>query len=256
MKLFFRKLDEGKPVIILHGLFGLFDNWQTFGKALSEIDYAVYLVDLRNHGNSPHSDKFNYDVLAEDVLELMESEKINQPIVLGHSLGGKTAMQLALNNSEKISAAIIVDMAPRYYVPHHQKIIEALQSVDFEKIKSRGEADKILSEKIPGISTRQFLLKNLYWKEKDKLDWKFNLAAIANNIEEVGKGITSANQFSKPVLFIRGEKSNYILDSDFPEIKKLFPSAEILTAPNAGHWVHADNPQWIFETVKTFLSRL
>lgn len=253
MKLFFRKIGEGKPVIILHGLFGLSDNWQTIGKSLAATDFSVYLVDLRNHGNSPHSDAFNYKVVADDVLELIESEKLNQPVLLGHSLGGKTAMQLALSFPEKIASAIIVDMAPRYYEPHHQKIIEALQSVNFATVKSRGGVDKILSEKIPDTSTRQFLLKSLYWKEKDRLDWKFNLNAIANNIGEVGKEISSATQFTKPTLFIRGEKSKYILDSDFEGIKALFPNAEILTAPDAGHWVHADNPQWIAESVRTFL---
>lgn len=254
MKLHYRKLGEGKPVVILHGLFGLSDNWQSFGKAIAENNFSVYLVDIRNHGNSPKSEVFNYKVLADDVVELIESEEVNNPVIIGHSLGGKIAMQLALSYSEKISSLVVVDMAPKYYAPHQQRIIEALQSVNFHFVKSRSEADKILSEKIHDVSTRQFLLKNLYWREKNKLDWKFNLAVIANNIEEIGKEITSINSFTKPTLFIRGEKSNYILDSDFVKIKILFPDAEILTAPNAGHWVHADNLQWMVDSVRNFIA--
>ena len=255
MKLFFRKSGEGKPVIILHGLFGLSDNWQTIGKQLVQNGFEVYLVDLRNHGSSPHISEFNYDVLSKDVLELIEQENIISPALLGHSLGGKTAMQFALHYPEKISSPIVVDIAPRYYQPHHQEVLNGLFSVNLDTIKSRGEAEKILSAKIGDVGTRQFLLKNLYWKEPNKLDWKFNLKGIADNIENVGEEIKAETTFDKPTLFIKGEKSNYINEYDTASIKKLFPVSKILTAPNAGHWVHAEKPEWLLENVLSFLNQ-
>jgi esterase len=255
LKLFFRKSGEGKPVVILHGLFGLSDNWQTLGKQLAQNGFTVYLVDLRNHGNSPHSNEFNYDVLSKDVLELIEQENITNPTLLGHSLGGKTAMQFALHYPEKISSLIVVDIAPRYYEPHHQKVLNGLFSVDLNVIQSRGEAEKILASKIADVGTRQFLLKNLYWKESNKLDWKFNLKGIADTIENVGKEIKAENTFDKPTLFIKGEKSNYINDFDTTAIKKLFPESTILTAAGAGHWVPAESPVWFLESVLVFLNQ-
>ncbi|HNR18975.1 MAG TPA: alpha/beta fold hydrolase [Bacteroidia bacterium] len=252
MKLFFRKYGEGKPIVILHGLFGLSDNWQSFAKQLEQNNFSVYAVDLRNHGSSPHHKEFNYNVLATDVFELLEAEQIENPILMGHSLGGKTAMRFALNYPEKISSLIVVDIAPRYYTPHHQQILEGLSTVDVNLIKSRGEAEKILSEKIPEPGTRQFLLKNLYWKNKERLDWKFSLRFIADGIENVGEEITSGKTFDKPTLFIAGEKSKYINASDAVDITKLFPQSELTIAPNAGHWVHADNPVWLLNKVLEF----
>lgn len=252
MKLFFRKYGEGNPIIILHGLFGLSDNWQSFAKQLEQNSFSAFTVDLRNHGNSPHHKEFNYNVLAADLFELLESEQIQNPVLMGHSLGGKTAMRFALNYPEKISSLIVVDIAPRYYPPHHQQILEGLFAVDVNLIKSRGEAEKILSEKIPEPGTRQFLLKNLYWKNKEQLDWKFNLPFIAEGIENVGEEIASEKTFDKPTLFIAGEKSKYINASDAADITKLFPQSEVKIAPNAGHWVHADNPAWLLNKVLEF----
>lgn len=254
MKLFFRKYGEGKPIVILHGLFGLSDNWQSFAKQLEQNNFSVYAVDLRNHGSSPHHKEFNYNVLAADVFELLEAEQIENPILMGHSLGGKTAMRFALNYPEKISSLIVVDIAPRYYPPHHQQILEGLFAVDVSLIKSRGEAEKILSEKIPETGTRQFLLKNLYWKNKEQLDWKFSLPFIAEGIENVGEEIASEKTFEKPTLFIAGEKSKYIHASDASDITKLFPQSEVIIAPDAGHWVHADNPLWLLSKVLEFTS--
>lgn len=254
MKLNFKKIGEGQPIIILHGLFGQLDNWMTFGKKIAEQNFTSYLTDLRNHGHSPHSNEFNYDALANDVIDLIRDEQLENVTILGHSLGGKVAMNIALKQGNLISKLVVVDIAPRFYPVHHREIIDALQSVDLTVVKTRGEAEKILTAKIPDFGTRQFLLKNLFWKTDSQLAWRFNLNAIDKNIEEVGKETQSENTFNKPTLFIRGEKSAYIKDEDFATIKFLFPLAEVVTAPNAGHWVHADNPQWLYENVLGFLN--
>ncbi|MFI5219804.1 MAG: alpha/beta fold hydrolase [Bacteroidia bacterium] len=253
MKLHFRKIGNGQPLIILHGLFGSSDNWQTLGKKFASTDFSVYLVDLRNHGHSPHSSEHNYKVMSEDILEIINDENISPVSIIGHSMGGKTAMQLALDHPEKISNLIVVDIAPKKYPSHNSEIVKALLTVDFEKTKTRKEVEKILSEKINDYGSLQLLLKGLYWKENNQLDWRFNLKAIHTNLEIMNEEVSGYDSFKKPTLFIRGEKSNYILDDDILLIKKYFPAAEIKTTPVAGHWVHADNPQWFLETVISFL---
>lgn len=253
MKLNFKKLGKGRPVIILHGLFGQLDNWMTFGKKISQQGYAVYLVDLRNHGQSPHSNEFNLEVLSQDITELIGNLSLSNTVLMGHSLGGKTAMHSALKQPGLLSRLIVIDIGIKYYPVHHSEIIAALRQVDLNKIKTRDEASRILVTQIPDAGTRQFLLKNLYWKTDSELAWRFNLYAIEKNIE-AGKEILCPVTFEKPALFIRGEYSDYIMDEDIAGIKKCFPYSEILTAPGSGHWVHVDAPEWIFENVLTFLS--
>ncbi|MCB0379665.1 MAG: alpha/beta fold hydrolase [Flavobacteriales bacterium] len=252
MKLNYKKLGEGTPLIILHGLFGSLDNWMSIAKELSS-DFEVYLVDERNHGQSPHSNEFSYEVMAEDLYEFIQEHHIVNPIVLGHSMGGKTAMQFAMNYPSSLSKLIVADIAPKAYPVHHRQIIDGLLSLNFEVIKTRQEADMELSKHISDISVRQFLLKNLYWIESGKLAWRFNLSVINDNIDMVGVGLKNINIFSKPTLFVRGEKSNYVLDSDFEEIKKIFSDAKIETISNSGHWVHAENPTEFLQIVKSFL---
>jgi esterase len=253
MKLFFRKLGEGQPMIILHGLFGQSDNWQTLAKQFAE-KYQVYTVDLRNHGHSPHSDEWNYSVMSADLFELINDNDLKEVILIGHSLGGKVAMQLALDHPEKLSKLIVADMAPKYYPPHHDKIIAGLKSIDFDLIKTRKEADEQLSKYINDFGTKQFLLKNLYWKDENKLAWRFNLNAIAKNIEAVGETFaTDAKQCILPTLFLRGERSKYILDEDVPQIEKLFPHYELKTIAAAGHWIHADQPKAFYDAVIDFI---
>jgi esterase len=253
MKLHFRKIGDGTPLIILHGLFGSSDNWQTLGKKFSERDLAVYLVDQRNHGHSPHAEIFSYRHMAEDINELMNDEKINSAFMIGHSMGGKTAMDLAMHHPEKISKLIVVDMSPKKYPVQNQDVANALLSINLDEIKSRKEVEILLTQKISDKGTVQFLLKNLFWKENNVLAWRFNLQVISDNLEKMSDEIDFIKPFEKPTLFIRGSTSNYISNDDEPLIKKYFPNAEIKTAPQSGHWVHADNPEWFLENCLAFL---
>jgi len=252
MKLNFKHIGSGEPLIILHGLFGSLDNWMTLAKTLGE-HFEVFIVDQRNHGQSPHGDEFNYDVMADDLYEFILSHNIVDPIVLGHSMGGKTAMQFAMNYPTQLSKLIVADIAPKAYPVHHRGIINGLFSLNFNEIKSRKEADETLAQHIEEPSTRQFLLKNLYWIEKSKLSWRFNLPIIEDNIEVIGEGLKNVSSFEKPTLFIRGELSNYIIDSDYENIRETFINSVILTIEDSGHWVHAENPSKFLTLVTSFL---
>tara|TARA_R110002050_G_scaffold290260_1_gene443803 strand:+ start:134570 stop:135331 length:762 start_codon:yes stop_codon:yes gene_type:complete len=251
MKLHHKILGEGEPLIILHGLFGMLDNWQTLGKRWAE-NYQVILVDLRNHGHSPRDPELNYQVMMEDLEELTDDLFLDDINIIGHSMGGKLAMKFAQTYPQLMNKLIVADIGPKKYPVHHQQILNGLQSVPIHEMKSRKEVHEILSNYIPQDQTIQFFLKNLYWKEKGILDWRFNLASVVNNIQNVGEDLLSET-FTKPSLFIRGGNSNYILDEDMADIKKAFPNAELATIPNSGHWLHAENPQLFYELVTKFL---
>jgi esterase len=250
-KLFFRKLGQGKPLIILHGLFGASDNWLTIGKSLSE-HFEVYLVDQRNHGQSFHDPAHNFDVMAEDLGNFITENNIAQPIVLGHSMGGKVAMNYALSHPGKLEKLIVVDISPSGYKVHHDKILEGLKSIDLGSMESRKEADDQLAKYVPNVSERQFLLKSLS-RTGAGFEWKINVDAIDNNIGLI-VGEIDGEPNPVPALFIDGENSNYIRDIDFPIIKKLFPDSQVVTIKNAGHWVHAEQPEAFLETLMAFLS--
>lgn len=254
MKLAYKKLGQGQPLIILHGLFGSADNWQTLGKKFAE-NFEVYLVDQRNHGHSPHSDEWNYKVMSDDIYELTRENNLKDVIILGHSMGGKTAMQFVANHPELTDKLIVADIAPKHYPPHQNDVIEALYSVELDNITSRKEAEEQLGKKINDFGTKQFLLKNLYWKDDNKLAWRFNLDVIANNIEKVGETFeVESKTINVPTLFLRGEKAKYILDEDIPQIKKIFPNAEVKTIANAGHWIHAEQPKAFYNAVMEFIN--
>lgn len=256
MKLHFNKTGEGQPLIILHGLFGSGDNWTTFARNIASHGFVVYTIDLRNHGRSEWSDEHNYKVMSTDVHEMIVSENLQHAIVLGHSMGGKVTMQLAIDFPESVEKIIVADIGPRYYEPHHQQILKGLNALDFNAVKTRNEAEKELALYIDDVGTRQFLLKNLYWKTDAELAYRFNLDALTNNIEEVGKEIISSQPVSIPALFIGGERSNYIKPEDHTSIKNIFPNSEIITIPNAGHWIHADQPALLMEAVLKFVQKL
>ena len=252
MNLHYRILGSGQPLIILHGLFGSADNWQTLAKGFAE-KFKVVLVDQRNHGHAPHTDEMNYDVMADDLYELFQKENLKNAIVMGHSMGGKTAMWFAQKHEELLDKLIVVDMGLKKYPPHHQIIFDALLSLDLNLVKTRKEAEVHLRKTITDAGVLQFLLKNLYWSEREQLDWRFNLPILYREIDAILEAVPSG-RVNVDTLFIRGEKSNYILESDYETIKKQFPRSEIKTVMGAGHWVHAEKPKEFFEVVGRFIS--
>ncbi|MDX5477329.1 MAG: alpha/beta fold hydrolase, partial [Cyclobacteriaceae bacterium] len=234
MKLNFKKSGQGEPLIILHGLFGSADNWFSIAKEL-EKDFTLYLVDQRNHGDSPHSDEWNYQVMAEDLKELMDDEALDSAYIMGHSMGGKTVMTFAMNYPAKVKKMIVADIAPRFYPLHHQRILEGLNAIPMGELKSRKEADDILAKyiNIPGI--RQFLLKSLGRDENGKFIWKINLPVITEKIANVGEELKSGTPFEKPTLFMGGANSDYITEKDKEEIERLFPNSHVIYIKDAGH---------------------
>ena len=251
MKLYSKVLGEGQPLLIIHGLFGMSDNWQSLAKLYSDY-FEVHLIDQRNHGRSPHADEFSYLYLSNDLHQYILDNQLNDVIIIGHSLGGKTAMQFAVSYPEFLSKLIIVDISPRFYPIHHDKIIEGLKMLDFSILKSRSQADAVLSEYIEEGDVRQFLLKSMYWKEKGQLDFRFNLNSISQNIANVGEALDNEANCSIPTLFIKGGNSNYINDDDEDLIFKHFKDAEIQTLDEVGHWLHAEKPQEFFEMTFRF----
>jgi pimeloyl-ACP methyl ester carboxylesterase len=253
-QLFSKIIGQGPPLIILHGLLGTSDNWQTIANRLAE-NFTVCLLDLRNHGRSFHSDVFNYEAMVEDVILFMENNWIQSADFIGHSMGGKVAMHLSLNQPEKVTKLIVADIGVKDYPPGHLAIFDALASIDLKNLNERKEAELILSNKLQEASVVQFLLKNLS-RDKDGIYyWKMNLNGIVNNYANIMKGIHSDQVFLNPTMFVRGSKSNYIQDDDLLDIAKLFPNAIYKTISNAGHWLHADQPEIFIELVYQFLRR-
>ncbi|ELR70727.1 Putative esterase/lipase ybfF [Fulvivirga imtechensis AK7] len=252
MKLYHRELGHGKPLIILHGLFGSSDNWMSIAREL-ESDYKIYLVDQRNHGQSANNEEFSYTAMADDLNEFINEHGIEKPYILGHSMGGKTAMKFAITHADMWKKLIVVDIAPKAYPVRHDTILEGLKSIDVTNLKSRGDADRQLANYVSDLGTRQFLLKNLSRKSDGGFEWKINLPVIDKNIEAMGEGIEDRLAIEREVLFIRGEKSDYIQDKDNILIVQLFPNSEVKTVKNAGHWVHAEQPEVLIGMVREFL---
>jgi pimeloyl-ACP methyl ester carboxylesterase len=254
MKLFFRHFGEGQPLIILHGLFGQSDNWVTVGKKLAE-QYSVYIPDQRNHGQSPHATVHTYPALADDLLEFIEEQELENIILVGHSMGGKAAMSFALEHPELIEKLVIVDISPRKYPERniHTQVITQMLSIDLGSTTSRSEVERILEQQISDQRIRYFILKNLYYKIPGKLGWRLNLEAINHNLDHLFDGISAEEPFKHPTLFIKGGNSDYILEQDIPAIEKLFPLASIKTISGATHWVHADAPEELLALIIDFL---
>ncbi len=254
MKLHYRIVgEEGFPLVILHGLFGFSDNWQTHAKKLSSY-FKVILVDLRNHGHSPWSNDFSYQLMVEDVSELLTSLQIQKCNLLGHSMGGKVAMHFAQIYPEKLEKLIVVDIGIKSYPMHHQHILEGIHAIKTDQLSNRKEAEEILEQHIESDGVRQFLLKNLYWKEKGELAWRMNIKVLEDQMSEILSAVPE-KIVKTPTLFIRGELSNYILDDDFQEIQDVFPDSDILTIENAGHWVHAEAPERFINEILNFTLR-
>ena len=244
---------DGKPFVILHGFLGMGDNWKTLGKQFSREGYQVHLVDQRNHGRSFHDEDFDYDILAEDLKKYCDYHRLENIILLGHSMGGKTAMLFAAKYPQIVKKLIVADISPRFYPIHHDAILEGLASLDFDNLESRTEADEQLSKYVSEFGVRQFLLKNLFWVEKGKLGLRINLEALTKNVSEVGQALSIHLKFEKDTLFLRGDRSEYIGVNDEGLIKMQFPNASITTINNAGHWLHAENPKKFYQFVMDFI---
>lgn len=247
-------IGQGRPFLILHGFLGMGDNWKTLGNLFSKAGLEVHLIDQRNHGRSFHSKEFNYMVMADDLKSYCKHHKIDRCILMGHSMGGKTAMLFASKYSEMIDKLIIADISTRYYPQHHQIILKALSALDFEMVRTRNVANDVLAEYISDLGVRQFLAKNLYWKYQDVLALRINLPVLIENIEEIGKPLDMKAKFNGDTLFLKGEVSDYIQSKDEQLIREHFPKAEIVTISNAGHWLHAENPNEFYEVVSNFIS--
>ena len=247
-------LGNGEPLVILHGFLGMSDNWKTLGRKFSEEGFEVHLIDQRNHGRSFHDASFSYEVMSEDLGYYCDHLGLNNIKIIGHSMGGKTAMFFATSHPEKVSKLVVADIAPRYYPVHHDTILTGLSAFDFNKLKSRGEADKALAQYVPEFGVRQFLLKNLYWVEKGMLGLRINLNVLKEEVAEVGEALPNQLKFEKDTLFLRGDRSEYISTADESLIKMQFPKAQIKTISNAGHWLHAENPQEFYHEVLNFIS--
>ena len=245
---------EGFPFIIIHGYMGMSDNWKTLAGKYAALGFQVHALDLRNHGKSFHSSDFNYQVMVQDVLDYCDHYGITKAHFLGHSMGGKLVMYLAAIKPSIIDKLIVADIAPKYYTPHHQTILAALNAVDFTLKPTRTEVDEIMSNYIKDAGTKQFLLKNLYWVEPGQLGFRFNLDVFNKDPEVIGQAIPEDTFFEGETLFLRGDKSDYILEEDFEDIHKHFPKAVVKTIVNAGHWVHAENPEMFSNLVIEFLT--
>ncbi|WP_412561723.1 alpha/beta fold hydrolase [Winogradskyella sp. MIT101101] len=253
MILYSNIIGKGKPFVILHGFLGMGDNWKTLARQFSESNFEVHLVDQRNHGRSFHADEFDYELMAEDLKRYCYENNLSDIVLLGHSMGGKTAMLFAAKYPELVNKLLVADISPRYYPVHHDAILEGLSSLDFSEIKSRGEADEALSAYVPEIGTRMFLLKNLYWVEKGQLGLRMNLEVLKEQVSEVGEALPVHATFDKETLFLRGDKSEYIGETDETIINRHFPNSKIVTITNAGHWLHAENSKEFYDVVMEFI---
>jgi pimeloyl-ACP methyl ester carboxylesterase len=251
MRLYFKEYGKGEPLILLHGLFGASDNWHTIATRLAE-RFHVIVPDLRNHGQSPHSDEMDYPLMAGDLAELLAAQGLPGADILGHSMGGKVAMQLALTQPKLVRKLVVADISPRGYTPLHNEIISALAALDVSSFSARQEIEEMLAGPIPSLNLRRFLLKNLGRGAGGKFEWKINLAGLEENYPSV-RAAVAGTPFAGPTLFIRGGRSEYIQATGEPLIQELFPHAEIRTIENATHWLHADAPDEFVRLVREFL---
>lgn len=248
-----RIIGNGKPLLILHGYFGMGDNWKSHANKFAEDGYEVHLIDQRNHGRSFHSDEFDYELMVEDLYNYISKYELQNINLLGHSMGGKTAMLFATEYPKLVKKLIIADISPKMYPPHHHDILQALNSVDFNIQNSRKLVEEKIMELIPEAGIRQFLLKSTYWREKGKLAFRFNLKSLTENNNEVGEALPSFTVFEGETLFLKGENSGYISVNEESLINAHFPNSTIKIVANAGHWLHAENPKDFYKRVIDFV---
>lgn len=253
-ELIYAKVEgSGKPMLIIHGFLGMSDNWKTLGSRYAEAGYEVHLLDMRNHGRSFHAMEFNYTVMAQDVVDYCQANDLESIVLIGHSMGGKIAMKVAVKFPELVKKLIVADISPRAYAPHHQDIMAALNAVDFSTNPSRAEVQKVIERYVSEPGVIQFLMKNVYRVTPEQLGFRFNLDAFNQDEESIGEALAMDEIYHKPTLFLRGEKSKYIQAEDEELIKKHFPDSKTETVSGAGHWLHADKPDDFFEKSMAFL---
>jgi len=260
VKLFHRKYGKsGLPLIIVHGLYGSGDNWVSIARELSG-NFEVYVLDQRNHGQSPHSETHDYPALRDDLKMFMDAEGIEQAVLIGHSMGAKTIMYFAASWPDRVLSLVSVDMAPKaYHETKHGKMIDAMLELNLAGIQSREEIDQMLSVKIGSGRVRRFLLKNVRREKSGKFFWRINLPALRTNLPRILEGLDMEQITARggitgfPVLFVAGEESDYIRAEDHSQIRALFPGARIVTLPHAGHWVHAEQPKLLLKNLRYFL---
>lgn len=248
MELLYSRIEgEGKPLLVLHGYLGMSDNWKTLSGRYAEAGFQVHTLDLRNHGRSFHSDEFSHELMMHDILQYCKFHNLEKVSIIGHSMGGKLAMFLAVTHPDLIDKLVIADISVREYPPHHQDILEALNSVDFSIHTDRKQVEDVIAGYVSDFGTRQFLMKNVYRVTSEQLGFRMNLKSLTKNYDNMGIEIPKNSKYNQPVLFLRGENSNYIRERDEQDILKIFPQAEIKTVSNAGHWLHAENPTEFFD---------
>ncbi len=252
MRLHYRTLGQGGPLIVLHGLLGSLDNWQPLARRFGA-HFKVWAVDLRNHGQSPHSDDTSFDAMAADLDEFMRQHELPRAHLLGHSMGGKVAMQFALRHPNQVDRLVLVDISPRAYPPRHARTLAALLALDLHAFQRRKQLDAKLAESVEDAEVRQFLLKNVGRDTHGGFRWKANVRGLWQSYERLTGAVTSETPCDRPALFVSGEKSDYVSAADHDLIRRLFPRAELRTIADAGHWVHADQPDAVFAVVLQFL---
>jgi esterase len=255
MQLHFKQLGHGRPLVMLHGLFGSLDNWLGVAPKLAET-FSLFLMDLRNHGLSPHDPEINYSVMAADVAEFFDRQKLDSANVLGHSMGGKAAMQFALNFPGRVEKLVVVDIAPRAYPPDHKEMFKALLALDLGQFQSRRQMEEVLAPDIPDLVVRRFLLKNLKSpssSQSSHFEWRIPLDILFKNYSNICAAIPPNSPFPGPALFLRGGRSHYVSDNYLPQIHELFPRAKLETIAGAGHWVHADAREEFLQRTLAFL---
>lgn len=253
MQLNFKQSGSGPALVILHGFLGSSDNWVTLAKNVFAPHFTVYLVDARNHGESPHAEEHSYKLMVADLLEFLNQQKIEKANIIGHSMGGKTTMFFACEHPERVEKLLVVDMMPGLYEHSNLPVVEAMEKLDFDTIKTRKQADELLQVDVPDFGLRQFILKNIYWETKERLGWRPNLPVLHEQIDHLNEALPTYYTYTGPTLFIRGEKSDYIGGPEAMDIAQHFPASTIETIDGAGHWVQAEKPEEFAETAMRFL---
>ncbi|WOG26708.1 alpha/beta fold hydrolase [Endozoicomonas sp. 8E] len=253
MKLYARQQGEGEPLISVHGLFGSQENLGAINRQLAE-KFMVHGLDVRNHGRSPHDDAMDYPVMAADVVEYLDDQQIEKAHLLGHSMGGKVVMEVALTHPDRVNKLAVMDIAPvQYGVRRHDDVFAGLSAVDLETVQKRADADHALRQHIVELAIRTFLLKNLYRNDEGSYCWRMNLEAIHHNYLNISAGNSGKESFEGDVLFLRGGNSNYILAEHREEVLKRFPKAAMREIADTGHWLHAEKPELVARTLMRFL---